>query len=85
MTRRRRAEARRWKREMRNFLSRKKWAMTGARYPGIELAAQKSVTRMQKAQRRRATEGILAGEGQTPLYGRSQYASAELSGRELWT
>ena len=34
---------------------------------------------------RQATEGILAGEGQTPLYGQSQYASAELPGRELWT
>ena len=46
-TRRRRAEARRRSKEkedMSKFLSRKKWAMPGARFPGTVLAAQKSVT-----------------------------------------
>ena len=53
-----------------NFLSRKKWAMPGARYPGIELAAQKSVTRRsddcrsQRTRRRRRTAVRRRQQGQ---------------------
>ena len=49
------------KEEVKNFLSRKKWAMPGARYPGTVLAAQKSVTcgsdewRSRRTRRRRRT------------------------------
>ena len=50
------------KAEMKNFLSRKKWAMPGARYPGTVLAAQKSVTRRSDDFRSRRTRSRRVAE-----------------------